>query len=278
MSVPARELPVVIIDGTGGWARWWADLRDYRGALQSLAWRNLRSRYKQSLLGVLWALLQPAVQVGVFTLLFGVLAHIPSDGVPYALFALAGLLPWNFFSKVVSEGAQSLVVNQNIITKLFFPRVYLVIAAGASAAVDGAVTLALLLGAMAWYGVWPGPHAWLVLPALLGVVLLSFGMAALLAALNARWRDVQHTLPFLLQVGMLATPVIYRASFVPGKWRWLLALNPLTGLIEVFRSAMLGLPLPDRRLVMLSLFFSVTATLGGVWLFRRTESIIVDVV
>ena len=268
----------MVIDGSAPWRRWWADLYAYRGALRSLAWRNVRSRYKQAALGATWALLQPLVQVGVFTVLFGMLAKVPSGGVPYAAFALAGLLPWNLFAKIVSEGAVALVVNQHIVTKLFFPRIYLVLAVGASALLDAAVTVVLLIAAMVVFGIAPGPGIVLALPALLGVVVLAYGAAALLAAVNARWRDVQHTVPFLLQVGLFVTPVIYRNTFVPGRWRWLMALNPMAGFVEVFRAATLNLPLPEPRLVAASLAVGALVVVAGVWYFTRSEATIVDVV
>ena len=274
----SREASAVIIDGSTHWRRWWRDLYDYRGALQSLAWRNVRSRYKQAVLGMSWALLQPAVQVGVFTVFFGALAGIPSRGAPYAVFALAALIPWNLFQKIVSEGATSLVVNQGIITKLFFPRIYLVLASGASAFIDAAVSVVLLAAVMLWYGVAPGAFAVLAVLPLLGVVVLSYGLAALLASLNARWRDVQHTVPFALQVGLFVTPVIYSNTFVPDRWRWVLGLNPLTGYVELFRGAILGLPAPEPRVLAVS--FAVSALLIGlgVWQFTRAEATIVDVV
>ncbi len=273
-----HELPVVVIDGSANWKRWWADLYLYRGALQSLMRRNVRSRYKQAVLGMTWAVIQPAVQVVVFTVLFGRLAKVPSDGVPYPLFALAGLLPWNLFSKVISEASAALVTNQNLITKLFFPRIYLVLAAGASALLDAVVTLILLGILMAFYGHAPGAMIWLALPVLIGIVVFSYGFGSLLAAVNARWRDVQHTIPFALQVGLFVTPVIYRHSFVPEKWQWILALNPLTGLIELFRGAVLGLPFPESPVLAISLTISALLTVVGVWQFTRMEASIVDVV
>ncbi|MEJ7810316.1 MAG: ABC transporter permease [Gemmatimonadaceae bacterium] len=276
--VDARDTQTIIIDGSAHWKRWWADLYLYRGALRSLAWRNVRSRYKQAALGMTWAVVQPAVQVGVFTVLFGTLAKVPSGDVPYPLLALAGLLPWNAFSKIVSEGAVSLVSNQHLITKLFFPRVYLVLAAGASALLDALVTLGLLVVFMVAFGREPGVGVVLAVPAFLGVVLLSYGLAALLAAVNARWRDVQHTIPFVLQVGLFVTPVLYRETLVPERWRWLVALNPLTGLIEVFRAAVLDIPLPAPRVLATSLAASAVVVVLGFWWFTRSEASIVDVV
>ena len=270
-------LPVVVIDGSAHWKRWWADLYLYRGALYSLAWRNIRSRYKQAGLGMLWAIIQPAVQVAVFTLLFGMVAKVPSGGVPYAVFALCGLLPWNAFAKILSDGAIALSANQALITKIFFPRVYLVLAAGASAIVDVLVGLVLLAIAMFTFGVVPSPRVWLAVPALAGVMLLAFGLAALLAAVNARWRDVQHTIPFLLQIGLFVTPVLYRDSLLPANWRWIAGVNPLSGFIEIFRSSVLGLPLPDSRVLATSFVVAVGAVALGAWYFTRVEANVVDV-
>jgi lipopolysaccharide transport system permease protein len=275
-DVDAR--PVVIIDGSAHWRRWWADLYHYRGALYSLAWRNVRSRYKQAGLGMLWAIIQPAVQVGVFTLLFGVIAKVPSGGVPYAVFALCGLLPWNAFAKILSDGAISLSANQALITKVFFPRIYLVLAAGASAILDALVGLALVAIAMVTFGVAPSPRLWLAIPALLGAMVLGFGLAALLAAVNARWRDVQHTIPFVLQIGLFLTPVLYRDSLLPASWRWIAGVNPLSGFIEIFRSSVLGVPLPDTRLLVTSFAVAIASIVVGAWYFTRVEASVVDVV
>ena len=275
---PTDGVPVIVIDGSSSWRRWFADLYVYRGALQSLAWRNVRSRYKQAALGMTWAVVQPAVQVLVFTVLFGRMVKVPSGGVPYPVFALVGLLAWNLFNKIVSDGAVSLVANQNIITKLFFPRIYLVLASGASALLDAVVTAVLLVILLSVYHIAPTVRLWLALPVLAGVILFSFGFAALLAAINARWRDVQHTIPFMLQIGLFATPVIYQNSFVPARWRWLMAINPLAGLIEGFRSAVLGIPISAPWLVQTSLVMSALMTIVGVWLFRRSEATVVDLV
>ena len=272
------DRPLVVIDGSAHWKRWWTDLYVYRGALYSLAWRNVRSRYKQAGLGMLWAIVQPAVQVGVFTLLFGMVAKVPSGGVPYPVFALCGLLPWNAFAKIVSDGAISLSANQALITKIFFPRLYLVLAAGASAILDALVGLGLLVIAMITFDVAPGPRAWLAIPALVGVMVLAFGLSALLAAVNARWRDVQHTIPFVLQVGLFVTPVLYRDSLLPTNWRWIAGVNPLSGFVEIFRSSVLGLPFPDARLLLTSFLVAVGSVVLGAWYFTRVEASVVDVV
>lgn len=267
-----------VIDSSAGWSQWFTDIHHYRGALYSLAWRNVRSRYKQAALGMSWAVLQPALQVGVFTVLFGMIARVPSGDVPYPLFALAALLPWNLFARIISDGSQSLVTNQHIITKLFFPRIFLVLSAGASAYLDAAVTAVMLGVLMVIYEVTPAASAWMAIPALLGLGVFAYGSAALLAAINARWRDVQHTVPFLLQIGLFLTPVLYPAVVVPLRVRWLAALNPLTGWIGLFRSSILGTPLPSADVLAQSFAVSSLITVFGFWYFARAERTIVDVV
>ena len=272
------EPPLVIIDSSPQWSQRLADIRQYRGALYSLASRNIRSRYKQASLGMAWALIQPAVQVGVFTLLFGIIARVPSGDIPYPVFALAGLLPWNLFAKVVSDGSQSLVANQHMITKLFFPRIFVVLAAGASSFIDAAATALMLAAVMIVYGVHFSANTWLVLPAFLGLVLFAYGFAALLAALNARWRDVQHTVPFALQIGLFATPVLYPTVALPEKFRWLSSLNPLSAWIALFRTSLTGAPLPASDVLVPSMGVSLALTMLGFWYFARAERTVVDVV
>ena len=277
-TAPPAEPAVVVIDGSTHWTRWLADVYQYRGALYSLAWRNVRSRYKQAVLGMSWALIQPLVQVGVFTVLFGMIARVPSGDVPYPVFALAALLPWNLFARVVSDGSQSLVTNQHIVTKLFFPRIFLVIAGGASAFLDALVTAVMLALGMAAYGVTPGADLWLVIPAFLGLAFFAYGFSALLAAVNARWRDVQHTVPFLLQIGLFLTPVLYPPVLVPQRFRWLAALNPLTGWIELFRASILDRPFPSTAVLAQSIGMSFAIAFLGFWYFARAERTMVDLV
>jgi lipopolysaccharide transport system permease protein len=277
-GIAPRDLPVVVIDSRLHWKQWWLDLFVYRGALYSLGWRNLRSRYKQAALGIGWALLQPLLQVAIFTLLFGRIARIDTQGIPYPVFALAGLVVWNLFAKIVGDAAVSLVVNQHIITKLFFPRLYLVLASGASAIADALVGVVLLLGLCVLYGVEPSRSVALAGPLLVATVVAATGLGAFLAAVNARWRDVQHTLPFLLQIGLFVTPVLYPASVVPERWQWALAINPLAGLVTGFRASVLGLPLPPARIMVTSLILAGVLLVAGVWRFTRAERTIVDVV
>lgn len=274
----SREKPVIVIDGSAHFKRWCSDIRLYRGALYSLARRNIRSRYKQAALGMAWAVIQPALQVGVFTVFLGMLARVPTGDVPYPLFVLCGLIPWNLFAKIVTEGTTSLSSNQAMITKIFFPRIYLVVAAGSSAILDAIIALFLLLGLAVAMGHALGPSALLAVPALGGVVLLAYGCAALMAAINARWRDLQHTVPFLLQIGLFVTPALYQHTLVPERWRWVLALNPVTGFIEVFRGLILETTLPKSSVVTVSFGIALAVVALGLWYFRRVEADIVDIV
>jgi homopolymeric O-antigen transport system permease protein len=273
-----RELPVVVIDSEAHWRRWWADLVAYRGALYSLARRNVRSRYKQAALGAGWALLQPLLQVAIFTLLFARIARVDTQGVPYPVFALAGLLVWNLFARIVGDAAVSLTVNQHIITKLFFPRIYLVLASAASAIMDALVGAGLVLVLCAIYDVALSVALLLAVPLLIATVLVAIGLGSLLAAVNARWRDVQHTVPFLLQLGLFVTPILYPASLVPERWQWTVAINPLSGLVGAFRAAVLGVAFPAPSIMATSLGISVAMLAAGIAYFTRVERTIVDVV
>jgi lipopolysaccharide transport system permease protein len=217
-----------------------ADLWSHRDLLIFLAWRDVKVRYKQTVLGVAWAVLQPLLTTVVFTILFGRLAHLPSDGAPYAIFAYAGLLPWNFFNNAVSNSSNSLVGNANLITKVYFPRLAIPGAAVGAALVDFLIAAAILFVMMPLYGV-PFTLNLLMFPVLtLLTVLIAAGAGMWMSALNVKYRDVRYALPFALQIWMFVTPIIYPVSFIPARWRWLLRLNPLCGAIEGFRDAILG--------------------------------------
>jgi lipopolysaccharide transport system permease protein len=218
------------------------ELWAYRELLYFLTWRDIKVRYKQTVLGVAWAIIQPVVTMMVFTLFFGKLAHMPSDGIPYPIFAYSGLLPWTFVSNAVSGAGDSLVGSATLITKVYFSRLVIPCAAVCAALVDFAIAAVVLIGMMGWYGI--GPH-WgmlMLLPLALTAVLLAAAVGMWMSALNVKYRDVRYALPFLIQVWMFATPVIYPASIVPERWRWLMGFNPLTGVIDGFRSALFGLP------------------------------------
>ncbi len=231
--------PLVRIRPGKSWVT--VDLRDmwaYRELFYFLIWRDLKVRYKQTALGVAWAILQPLFTMIIFTLFFGRLAGVPSDGIPYPVFVYAGLLLWTFFSNAITTSGNSLVGNSNLLTKVYFPRMLIPGAGVGAGLVDFAIAFIILIGLMIYYGV---SVSWnvLMLPVLvLLTTLLALGVGMWLSALNVKYRDIRFALPFLIQLWMFVSPIIYPASFVPEKWRWLLAINPLTGIIDGFRVAL----------------------------------------
>jgi lipopolysaccharide transport system permease protein len=248
----------------------------YRELLWFLTLRDVKVRYKQTLLGAAWTVVQPLGTMLVFTLLFSRLLGVPSDGVPYSLFAFAGLVPWLFFSKGLTSSVNSLVGSTNLITKVYFPRLIIPLAAVAAGLVDLGVALVFLLGLVVWYGVALTGQLLLVPLLVVQVALLALGVGIGLSALNARYRDVGALLPFGLQVGMFATPIIYPASLVPERWRWVLAVNPLTGIIEGFRSSLFGREV-DWGLLGLSAGVTCALLLASAYTFRRMEATFADV-
>lgn len=242
-NIPER--PLVVLEPRRSWAVFGLhDVWAYRELLYFLTWRDIKVRYKQTLLGAAWAIIQPLFTMLIFTLFFGRFAGMPSDGLPYSLFAFAGLLPWTFFSNAVTNGGNSLIMNANLISKTYFPRVLVPASAVAASLVDLAISMAFLAVLMAYYGLPPRASLMLLPVLVLLVFLLAFGVSLGMSALNVRYRDVRYTLPFVVQLLMFATPIIYPASIVPERWRWVLALNPLAAVIEAFRAALFGLPIP----------------------------------
>lgn len=253
------------------------ELWAHRDLLYFLTLRDVKLRYKQTVLGALWAALQPFLTMVVFTVLFGRLAKVPSDNLPYPIFAYAGLVPWQFFQNAVSQSGSSLVGNAQLITKVYFPRMVIPGAAVAAALVDFAVASLILFAMMAFYGIAPGGGVALY-PLLIALLAVAAGAAGMwMAALNVRYRDVKYVLPFALQLGMFLTPVIYPATFVPASWRWLLMLNPLTGIIGGFRSALLAKPF-DWLALAVGGALTVAAAAGAAWSFRRMERGFADVI
>lgn len=254
------------------------DLWDYRELIYFLVWRDLKVRYKQAALGVAWAFLQPLVTVVLFTIIFGRLAKLPSDGIPYPVFALAALLPWQLFSAAVSGSSNSLVGSSNLLTKVYFPRLIIPIAAVVSTLADFAVSSILLAALMVWYGILPGLGV-LLLPAF-AVLALALALAVGLwtSALNVQYRDVQFALPFALQMMLYASPIAYSAALVPpGPWRVVYGLNPLVGIIQGFRWALLGAA-PPGPLVWLSVMVTLALLVGGLFFFKRMEDSFADVI
>lgn len=261
-----------------GWRR--VDLRElweFRELLYFLVWRDVKVRYKQTLLGAVWAVLQPALFMVVFTLIFGRLAHLPSEHVPYPVFVYAGLLPWTFFAGAVATSSTSLVNSANLITKIYFPRLIIPLSAVGVGLIDLAVSSVLMGILLVWYHV-PVTSALALAPVfVLGVMIAAIGVGALLAALTVTYRDFRYIVPFAVQLWMYATPVVYAASAVPSRWRIPFALNPLTGMTDGFRGAVLGRS-PAWSLVLVSSLSVVAVLVVGVAYFQRVERRFVDVV
>ncbi|HAM51932.1 MAG TPA: phosphate ABC transporter permease [Nitrospiraceae bacterium] len=255
-----------------------ADIWRYRELLYFMAWRDIVVRYKQTAMGASWAVIQPLITMVIFTLIFGRLAKIPSDGVPYPVFAFTALLPWTYFSQALTRSGNSVVSSANLITKIYFPRLLIPLAASISPLVDFFFSFLLLLALMAWYHV---GLTWglLALPLFLGFAFLSsLAIGLWLAALNVRYRDVGYVIPFLTQVWMYASPVVYPVSVVPEKWRLLYGLNPMAGVIEGFRWALLGKQSPDFSVIAISTGVVMAMLFGGIVYFRRSESTFADII
>ncbi|MBA3693826.1 MAG: ABC transporter permease [Acidobacteria bacterium] len=272
------EKPVVVIEPSKSWvALNLRDLWQYRDLLYILTMRDIKVRYKQTLLGAAWAIIQPLFTMLIFTLFFGKLAGMPSDGIPYPIFAYAGLLPWTFFSNAVTNSGNSLVGNSNLITKIYFPRMIIPMASVASGLLDFVIAFGLLVVLMFYYGVGLSINL-LMLPVLLVLTsLLAIGVGMWMSALNVKYRDVRYALPFLVQLGMFASPIIYPLSLVPEKWRWLMALNPLAGQIEAYRSAFFGKPF-DWLSLGVSAVLTFAVLIYSAYNFRRMEKSFADII
>lgn len=249
-----------------------------RELLLFLTWRDVQLRYRQTALGVAWAILQPVLSMLVFSVFFGALARMPSDGLPYPLFAYCGLLPWQLFSFALTSSAGSLTANERLITKVYFPRLILPLSSVLAGVVDFAIAFVLLLPMLLAYGVRPGPALlWLPLFALLALVAaVAVGLG--LGALNVRYRDVRHALPFLTQLWLFVTPIAYPSSLVPERFRALMGLNPMAGVVEGFRWALLGAPQPPLALLVLSATIALLGLVFGLLYFLRVEKSFADVI
>jgi len=257
------------------------DLKDvvrYHELLFFLTWRDIKVRYKQSVLGVAWVLLKPLATMAIFTVIFGRIAKLPSDGAPYPVFVLAGLVPWSFFASALGDSTMSVVSGGRLISKVYFPRIIVPMGAALSQMVDLVISFALLLIVMAAYGVHPGMKAAWVPLLFIFTTVAALGPGLLFSALFVKYRDVGHLIPFVVQIWMYVTPVIYPAGFVPEGYRWVLYLNPMTGVVETFRACLLpGKPF-DLGLILASGCVSVTMFAVGAYYFRRVERGFADVI
>ena len=279
MSSNAAEMPIIVNrPSRGAVALGLRELWRYRELLYFLSWRDIKVRYKQTALGAAWAIIQPFFTMVVFSLFFGRLAKMPSDGVPYPLFAYAALVPWTFFANSLSESSNSLVSSANLIKKVYFPRLVVPLSSVMSGAVDFLLAFLVLMGMMLFYGIVPTANiVWLPL-----LLLLAFGTALgvglLFSALNVQYRDVRYTLPFISQIWLFATPIAYPSSLLPEPWQAIYGLNPMVVVVEGFRWALLGTHTAPGLTIVVSSLITVGLLIGGIVYFRRVESTFADVV
>jgi lipopolysaccharide transport system permease protein len=273
----ADDARALVIQPRSGWIPIdWRELWDSREILAFLVLRDVKVRYKQTVLGVLWAALQPMFTMVVFTVIFGRFAGIPSEGLPYAVFVFAGLLPWTYFSNAVSNASQSLVNQQALLTKIYLPRLFVPGASVGGGLMDLGISFLVFLGIMLWYGVMPG-WGTLAVPLLVALTTAAaLGVGLVLAALTVSYRDFRYVVPFMIQSWMYLSPVIYPVSVVPVRWQWLLALNPMVGVIDGFRSAMFGRPWNWTTLTISSMS-ALLLLVYGLFYFRKTERRFADV-
>jgi lipopolysaccharide transport system permease protein len=271
--------PTSCIEPSKGWAApKLGELWHYRELLYFMAWRDIKVRYKQTILGAGWAVVQPLATMAIFTLIFGRMAKMPSDGLPYSVFAFTALLPWNYFSQALTRSSNSLVGNSGLISKVYFPRLIVPLSAVIAPLVDFAVAFLALVCLMIWFSIAPTWH-WLLLPLFLSFAAMSaLAVGLWLAALNVRYRDVGHTIPFLVQFWMFASPVAYPVSLVPERWRLLYSLNPMAGVIEGFRWCLLGNGTLDLKVLAVSAITVAMLGWGGILFFKRIEKTFADVV
>jgi lipopolysaccharide transport system permease protein len=279
MTTSRADAPIITIRPSRGWvslrlrALW-----EYRELVYFLVWRDVKVRYKQTVLGAAWAILQPLLTMLIFSVFFGRLAKIPSDGIPYPIFAFAALAPWTLFAHGLNQASNSLVSGANLIKKVYFPRLVMPTSAVLSGLVDFALSLVVLLGMMAFYGIAPSWRALAILPLIGLAVLTSLGAALWLAALNVEYRDVRYVVPFLTQVWLFATPIAYPSSLLPEGWRMLYAINPMVGVVEGFRWALLGAGTAPGPLILVSVLVALALLVSGAFYFRRMEATFADVV
>jgi len=276
---PEVDIPVIRIEPSRGWISLRLyELWEYRELLYFLVWRDVKVRYKQTVIGVGWAVLQPVITMIVFTAIFGRFAKIPSDGLPYPIFAYSALIPWSYFATALNRSIASVVAESHLISRVYFPRLILPLAGTVSGIVDFSISFILLLGMTVWYGV---DITWwsLTLPAfLLFALLTALAVGLWLSALNVRYRDVGYAVPFLIQIWMFCSPVVYPVSMIPEKYRLLYSLNPMAGVIEGFRWVLLGKASPDFSVMAVSAVAVLIILTGGLVFFKNMERTFADVV
>ena len=279
MSIDTESSIVTVIKPSRGWGL--PGLREvwrYKDLLYFLIWRDVKVRYKQTLLGVAWAVIQPFFTMIVFSIFFGKFAKVPTDGLPYPIFAYSALIPWHYFANALSQSGGSLVNEQRLITKVYFPRLVVPLAPMFSGLVDFVIAFSLLIVMMIWYNLRPTVGVLLLPLWIILAMLTALAAGTWLSSLNVRYRDVRYTIPFLTQIWLFSTPIAYSSSIVPERWRTLYGLNPMAGVVEGFRWGLLGKKPPSLHMVMVSAGVVVFLLIGGLIYFRRTERTFADIV
>ncbi len=254
------------------------ELWPYHELLYFLVWRDIKVRYRQTVLGVMWAILQPLFTMVIFSVIFGSFAKLPSEGVPYPIFTYTALLPWHLFSNALSRTSESVVGESRLLTKIYFPRLIIPLSSLGTGFIDFLLSLIILIGMMIFYGI---PFSWKLaaMPIFIFLAMLSaLAVGLWLSALNVQYRDVRHTVPFLVTAWMYATPIAYSATLVPERWRMLYGLNPMVGVVEGFRWMLLDKPFPDTRMFVVSTAVIVVLFIGGLVYFKRMENYFADVI
>jgi lipopolysaccharide transport system permease protein len=278
-QVATTEPAIVIIQPSRRWELPnLSNLWEYRELLYFLVWRDIKVRYKQTLLGALWAILQPFLTMVVFSVFFGSLARVPSDGIPYPIFSYTALLPWQLFARVLNESGKSIVSNRDLITKVYFPRLLIPMATVLAGLVDFGISALVFLGMMLYYGIVPTVNIFTLPLFLLLAVVTAFAVGLWLSALNAKYRDVGYMIPFLAQFWLFATPIAYPSSLVPESWRTWYGLNPMVGVVEGFRWALLGTTSSPSLLIIVSTLAVVIILIAGLYYFRQMEKTFADIV
>jgi lipopolysaccharide transport system permease protein len=272
------EVPTIILRPPRKWVPVdFKELWEYRELLYFFTWRDVKLRYKQTGLGIAWAIIQPLFMMVIFSVFFGGLAKIPSDGIPYPLFTLAALLPWTLFAEGMTRSTISMVSNANIMTKVYFPRLIMPTASIMSPLVDFCVAFGILIIMMAYYGFVPTINVIFLPLLIIFAMMTSLAIGLWLSALNVKYRDFQYTVPFLIQIWLFASPVVYPASMIPQQWQFIYAMNPMSGVIEGFRWALLGTN-PPSMMIFISLGVVIALLVSGVFYFRRMEQYFADIV
>jgi lipopolysaccharide transport system permease protein len=271
--------PDLIIEPQRGWTSLkLGELWEYRELLYFLAWRDIKVRYKEAALGASWAILQPLLTMLIFSLFFGRLAKVPSDGIPYPLFSFTALVPWTFFVMAVQQSSNSVVGSANLISKVYFPRLAIPVATVLAAMVDFGISFVVLVGMMIYYRRMPTVHALYVPFFVLLAFLASLGVGLWLSALNVKYRDIRYVVPFLLQFWMFASPIVYPTSMLPARWRTLYALNPMVGVVDGMRWSLLGTHTAPGPVIAVSALTTLLFALGGAMYFRKMENRFADIV